>query len=120
MAKKNIKPILPSLREKKRYLAFEAITGSQIDFKKAKDDISKACIDLHGTLGTSKIGALFLENKWNSASKTGIVKVGHKHVDDLKAALCAAGSNEVIYRSLGVSGILKKAENKFIKTKEEK
>ena len=115
MAKTNIKPIMPSLREKKRYLAFEAITNSQIDFKKAKEDISNAFIDLHGTLGTSKIAPMFLENKWNNASKTGIIKIGHKHVDDMKAAFAIAGSDKIIYKSLGVSGILKKAESKFIK-----
>ena len=118
MAKKKIKPVMPSLREKKRYIAFSAITENQIDFKKAKEDIMKACNDLHGTLGTAKIGPLFLENKWDSSSKTGIVKVGHKHVDAMKSVFAISGSNQVIYKSLGVSGILKKVESKFIKNKE--
>jgi len=48
----------------------------------------------------------------------GIIKVSHKHVDAVKAALTFADKidgNEVIFRSLGVSGILRKAENRFLK-----
>jgi RNase P/RNase MRP subunit POP5 len=47
------------------------------------------------------------------------MKVSHKHVDAVKAALTFANKIEdvdIIFRSVGVSGILKKAENKYLKT----
>ena len=59
-----------------------------------------------------------LNNKWDAQRQRGIMKVGHKHVDALKAALMFASkikNNDVIFRSLGVSGILRKAENRFLK-----
>ena len=71
-----------------------------------------------GQLGTAKAGLMVLNNKWDAQLQRGIMKVSHRHVDAVKAALMFAGkigNEDVIFRSIGVSGILKKAENKFLK-----
>ena len=115
MARTKLKPILPSLREKKRYVVFEAICDHKIDFARASSDIKKSAESLIGTLGMAKAGIIVLENKWQD--NRGIIKVSHKHVDAIKASFALAKSEGVIYRSLGVSGILKKAENNYLKTK---
>ena len=119
MIKTKLKPILPSLREKKRYLVFEVISREKIS---NAESVSNAIWDcsLHflGQLGTAKAGIMVLKNKWDSTLQRGIIKVSHKHVDAVKAALVFArkiDDNEVIFRSLGVSGILRKAENNYLK-----
>ena len=117
MSRTKLKPILPSLREKKRYIAFEAIADHAIEFGKVQSDIKDAGKELVGTLGMAKAGMMVLENKWSD--NKGIIKVGHKHVDAIKASLALAKSPGVVYRSLGVSGILKKAENNYLKSKSE-
>ena len=119
MINTKLKPILPSLREKKRYLVFEAISKEKINSLEAVSSTIMNCsLKFLGMLGAAKAGIIVLNNKWNPELQRGIIKVGHKHVDSLKAALMFANkidNNDVIFRSLGVSGILKKAENNFMK-----
>ena len=120
MVKTKLKPVLPSLREKKRYLVFEVISKEKInDIEPVSNAIWNSSLQFLGQLGTAKAGLMVLNNKWDSKLQRGIIKVSHKHVDAAKAALMFAGkigNHEVIFRSLGVSGILNKAERKFLKS----
>lgn len=119
MAKSKLKPILPSLREKKRYIVFEVISGGKIsDIKAVSDGVWECSLRFLGQLGTAKAGLMVLSNKWDAQLQRGIMKVSHRHVDAVKAALTFAGkigSQDAIFRSIGVSGILRKAENKFLR-----
>ena len=119
MVKTKLKPVLPSLREKKRYLAFEVISKEKINnFGDVSDAVMHYSLQFLGQLGTAKAGIMLLDNKWNSHAQRGVIKVGHKHVDAVKAALIFADKidgKDVIFRSIGVSGILNKAERKFLK-----
>ncbi len=118
MVKTKLKPILPSLREKKRYLVFEIISKEKIiDINLVSNAIWHYCLQFLGQLGTAKAGLMVLNNKWNSELQRGIIKVSNKYVDALKAALTFANkidNADVIFRSVGVSGILRKAENKYM------
>ena len=119
MAKKKLKPLLPTLREKKRYLAFEVLSKDKIaDFDTVSNAILHASAEFLGQLGVSKAGLLVLSDKWDKNSQRGIVRVSHNHVDSLKAALTMIGKindNEAIVKSVGVSGILNKAEKRYLK-----
>ena len=119
MIKTKLKPVLPSLREKKRYVAFEVISKEKINDVDAVSRAIWGCsLQLLGQLGAAKAGLMVLSDKWNQDLQKGIVKVSHKHVDALKASLVFAdkiGGNEAIFRSLGVSGILRKAEQRYLK-----
>ena len=118
MVNTKLKPILPSLREKKRYLVFEIISKEKMrDFGIVSNAIHHHTSRFLGQFGAAKAGIIVLGNKWNHDIQRGIIKVGHKHVDEVKASLALADSidnKEIIFRSLGVSGILRKAENKFL------
>ena len=117
--KTKLKPILPSLREKKRYLVFEIISRKKInDFNAVSSAIHHYSLQFLGQIGAARAGIIVLNNKWDGTHQRGIIKVGHRHVDELKAALALADKiddMEVIFRSLGVSGILRKAENNYLK-----
>ena len=119
MAKSKLKPVLPSLREKKRYLAFEVISKEKIsDVNLISSAIMEASLRFLGQFGAAKAGLMVLSNKWNAQLQRGIMKVSHKHVDAVKAALTFADkidNADVIFKSVGVSGILRKAENKYLK-----
>ena len=119
MVNTKLKPILPSLREKKRYLVFEVISKQRIsDFGAVSNSITQSSLHFMGLLGVGKAGIIPLANKWNQELQRGIIKVSHKHVDMLRASLVFANkvdNQEVIFRSLGVSGILKKAENNYLR-----
>lgn len=118
MAKKKIKPILPSLREKKRYLAFEIISKSKIaGYDAVEKSIFEKSAEFLGQLGMARAGMIFLKDKWNQNLQRGLIRVNNKHVDELRAALTLIkeiNNNETIVRSIGVSGILKKANKKYL------
>ena len=120
MIKTKLKPVLPSLREKKRYLAFEVVSREKInDFGAVSNAIMHYSLQFFGKLGAAKAGIMVLNNKWDAHNQRGIIKVSHKHVDAVKAALALADKidgKDVIFRSIGVSGILNKVERKFLKT----
>ena len=118
MVKTKLKPVLPSLREKKRYLVFEIISKEKIsDAGAVSDAVYSSSLQFLGQFGTAKAGIMVLNNKWNPKFQRGIIKVSHKHVDAVKAALIFTKkieNKDVILRSVGVSGILNKAEKKFL------
>ena len=121
MVKTKIMPFLPSLREKKRYIAYEVISNEKIrSFNLVSNAIINQATQFLGIYGMAKAGMILLENKWNPESQRGIMKVSHSNVDAVKSALMFADKvddKEVIIRSLGVSGILRKAEEKYLKEK---
>jgi len=106
-----MKPLLPSLREKKRYLVFEVISQKKLNRMPA-EAIKQAMLNLTGELGLAGAGMIFLD-KWNTNMQRGLVRINHKYVDKLRASLCFIDKiedKEVIFKSVGVSGMLKKAE----------
>jgi ribonuclease P/MRP protein subunit POP5 len=114
MNKKKIKPLLPSLREKKRYLAFEILSENKItDINSVSDAILGNSQEFLGQLGMSKAGLMMLKDKFNPNMQKGIVRVNHKNVDNLRAALTMINkidNEDAIVRSLGISGVLNKTE----------
>ena len=116
MANKSIKQVLPTLREKKRYLAFKIISDSKIeDIKSVSDAIMAAVHSFVGSLGAGKAGIMVLPDKWNSRKQKGIIRVGHKAVDQLKGSLTLIdriNNVKTIVRSIGLSGVLNKVNKR--------
>lgn len=107
------KTLLLSLREKKRYVVFEIISENSFSYKDLKDAVIKAFKDLFGLDGLAKAGLEFIEYKQNK----GIIRVSAKGLDQLRASFCFVrkiNKDDAVLRSVGVSGMLKKARFKFI------
>lgn len=118
-----IKPLLPSQREKKRYLVFEIISKNKIKqtapFSEIANTIWKAVLSFAGQAGAAKAGISVLQDKYDSTRQRGIIRVSHTMLDTAKAALTLIheiNKEPVIFRSLGTSGILKKTEEKYFAT----
>ena len=107
------KAVLPSLREKKRYLAFEVISEGRIsDAGSVEASIRHAALSYLGSKGSSAAGIIMLKEKYNVEKQRGLLRVGHKHLDPLRAALCfitRIEDNKAIVHSLGASGMVNKA-----------
>ncbi len=121
MAKEKLKPLLPSLRERKRYLAYEIISRDSLDIFADIDDVSESLLDASfdymGELGMAEAAIMILKDKYDPKRQKGLIRVAHKSVDNLKASLAFITSireREVIVRSIGVSGIMKKAYDNYI------
>jgi len=108
-----LKPILPALREKKRYLVFEILSKSKIkSFTSVSKAIWQGMLSYNGTHGAAHAGILLLGEKYDPQSQRGIIRVSHRGVDALKAGLTTVqeiDATPAIVRSISVSGSLKKA-----------
>jgi len=110
------KGLQPHLREKKRYLAIEAITENE-DFSQLRNAVLGSLQRFAGSKGASEAGAIMLKERYNAQKKRALVRVNHKHLDTLKASLCFINDingKKAVVRSIGASGILKKAYEKYI------
>ena len=106
--KMKLKALLPSLREKKRYVGFVVESKDNLDLKQVQETIESSMKDLIGNLGMANAGLLFLKD-WKD--NKGIVRVSTKNVDHLKASLALIkeiNGEKVIIKSLGVSGVVDK------------
>ncbi len=106
--------LLPTLREKKRYLVYEVISESAIRQQDAEASIKTAFHEFLGDLGMAKAGIMFLKDWENNR---GIIKMSHREVDNVKAALTLVkevSGNKAVVRSLGLSGILEKARARYL------
>ena len=121
MQKAKLKPLLPSLREKKRYLVYEIIAKNTLSsYQQVADTINYTALQFLGELGYGNAGVMLLNDQWDSEMQRGIIKVSHLYVEHLRTALMLINSinnEEVIVRTVGISGILKKAKRKYLKKK---
>lgn len=112
MPMEKIKPLIPTLRERKRYLSFEIISDYDFDFSIVKKHIFDEYKRLYGENGLSKAGLIMLSNKYDKAKKRGIIRVSNKELDKLKLSLAVItkiNDKDVIFRTLIASGMIKKA-----------
>ncbi len=103
-----MKPLLPTLREKKRYIVFEIITESSLDSRTVKKEIVEKCTSFLGILDSAAAGIIMVE--YNRVM--GILKVNNKYLNKIKMALAlikTIDGRRVIVNCIKVSGILKKA-----------
>lgn len=116
-----IKPLMPCLREKKRYLAYEIISKEKLDLftdiNEIEESILDASIEYMGLLGMSQANIMVLKDKYDPKKQKGLIRVAHKSMDNLKASLTFISQikqQDIIIRSVGVSGIMKKAYDNYI------
>ncbi|MEM4245286.1 MAG: Rpp14/Pop5 family protein [Candidatus Nanoarchaeia archaeon] len=101
------------MREKKRYLVFEVVAKHNLSFGEVRNAIRDGLLRFLGELGFAKAGVMILDDWKNNK---GVMKVSNKHVDEVRAGLALikkVGNETVIVRTVGVSGILRKARGKF-------
>jgi ribonuclease P/MRP protein subunit POP5 len=112
------KSLSPTLREQKRYLVYEVVSKAKIDESSSiSSSITNHMRDFVGTLGLGEAGLIFLNNKYNKELQRGIVRVENHYLDKLRASLLYIEKIEnknVIVRSVGASGVLNKAINKYL------
>ena len=103
-----MKPLLPSLREKKRYIVYKTISDNKIEPHQLQEAIKQQCLKFLGELGYAKAGIQII--------KPNIIRVDTKYLNETKMALGLIkdiNNNKVIVDVIGVSGIIKKAKEKF-------
>ncbi len=108
-----IKPILPSLREKKRYLVYEVIGNKNFTVNEIEKTIKNSYLTSFGEIETGKAGLIFLNKKFDKEKQRGIIKVSNKCLENLRYSLALVKkikNSKVIIRSVGCSGIINKTK----------
>jgi len=103
--------LLPSLREKKRYVAFEVISKSSLQSPAIIKAVEQSVLSLGGEVGTAAAGLYVLPNL---AKQKGLLRCAHNSLDLVRAGLCSIAEingENVIVHSLGASGSLQKVKN---------
>ena len=111
MIKIKLKPVLPTLREKKRYLSFKIYSKDKIAYNILKNSIKSSMLRHVGELGTSEAGLIFMDKLYDPKTQTGVVRVANKYVDHLKLSLALIdkiNKSDVIVRSIKTSGMINK------------
>lgn len=106
-----LKPLLPTLKEKKRYVAFEVITTGTLNASLAFDALYASAHSFVGTRGLAQLGLQFFKEYYNPTTKRGVVRVTHTGLDLLRASMALVTTIDgkpALMRSLGASGILTK------------
>ena len=118
MSKKGMKPLISSLRESNRYIAFEVLSKIEVkDFDKVRDSMELEFRNFLGDLTLAKSGLIILRENWNSSSQRGVIKVEKKYSDHFKGALCMVekiGNIDVVVRSLITSGMINRVKKSII------
>ena len=99
-------------------MAFEIVSEQPIKgFQSVSRAIHDKALEYLGELGCAESGIMILPDKYDHEKQRGLIKVSNKSLDKLRATLALVDqidNQNVIVRSRGTSGIMRKAEGKFI------
>jgi ribonuclease P/MRP protein subunit POP5 len=104
---------LPTLRDKRRYIAFEIASERAITRQQLMDEILNSIILLFGDTGCSEINPRLISYN----EKFGIIRCAREKTTQTRAALACISNVRGMRLSilvLGISGTIKGATEKFI------
>jgi ribonuclease P/MRP protein subunit POP5 len=108
-----MKKLLPSLRERKRYLVFEVLAKNEISRDELAKEITSASHSLYGDIGVSTISPKLLDFN----GKSGILRCAQDRVNEARAILATVNNINgapLTLRVVGISGTIKAAKEKFM------
>lgn len=116
MEEKRPKILPPSLRGRKRYIAYHILSQEKIIFQDVINTIWHSLLNLLGELGTSEADIWIIKDSYDENKQMGILRCSHTSVEQVRAALALIdriGDVRVIVKVLGISGSIKATKMKF-------
>ena len=113
---KRPKPLPPSLRGRKRYIAYQVISEDKFILQDLINSIWHSLLNLLGELGASQADIWIAKDTWDEKKQIGIIRCSHDNVEQVRAALALIeriGDIRVIVKVLGISGSIKATKMKF-------
>jgi len=108
--KEKLKILLPTLREKERYVSFKVISEEPINYADLESAIWGTILDFFGEHGISKTSLWLIKNLYSEKDQIGVIKCNNKSVPQVIACLgliSRLGDARVIFKILKVSGTIK-------------
>jgi len=109
-SKRELKILLPTLRERERYIAFQIISEEAITYADLEAAVWNTMLDFFGEYGTSKTSMWLIKNLYDEQKQFGVVRCNNESVATVIAALgliSRFGDIRVIVKVLKVSGTIK-------------
>jgi len=105
-----IKPMLPTLRERKRYLVYEVLSKSP---SKKENEIVRNIRETLGVFDSAEAGIVPVE--YNAKKQRGILRMAHTSLDKVRAGIAMLKFPNSIVHTVGVSGTLLKVRSRYMK-----
>lgn len=108
-----LKPLLPTLRQKKRFIKLKIESEKQFEFKELSEKLSEEIIWYIGLIDFGKAGVWFIKDKFNFEKQELTIKVGTKFKEKLLASLYLIEKIDNInikIHTIRISGTLKGLE----------
>jgi RNase P/RNase MRP subunit POP5 len=108
-----LKPLIPTLRTKKRFVKIQIESDKKYDFKELSDKLSYEIIYWMGAIDYGKAGIWLLKDKFDYKEQTLIIKTALEYKDKLIASLALTkklNGNNINIKTLKISGTLKGLE----------
>jgi ribonuclease P/MRP protein subunit POP5 len=105
-----MKPLLPTLKERQRYIVYEVISAHAMGID-ISEPLLRRLSELLGVFGMADAGILSVS--YDTQTQTGLLRCNHDQVVKVRTALLLTthlGKTPVIIKTRGVSGILKKSK----------
>jgi len=110
MKQKRLKTLLPTLREKNRYISFRIISEEPVNYSDLEAAVWNQFMDFYGEYGVSKMSLWLMKNLYNKKNQIGVIRCNNKSVQKVIACLgliSRLGDNRLIFKILKVSGTIK-------------
>lgn len=108
-----LKPLSPTLRQKKRFILVEIESNKKFDFKEVSENLVEEIITYLGAVEFGKSGIWILRDKFDAKNQRAVLKVSTKTKDKLIGVLSLIqklSNTDVRIKLLSVSGTLKGLE----------
>jgi ribonuclease P/MRP protein subunit POP5 len=111
-----MKPVPPTLRAKKRYIAFKVHSEARVSKKDVTNTILQETVRFYGELSASDFGLWIME--FDEETGDGFLVCNRRFQGDMIACLALidlVGRENVSFQVLGASGTIKALKRKFLK-----
>lgn len=110
------RPLSPTLRDRKRYIAFQVISEQKVLGSDVFSSIWHALLNFLGERGVAEANVWLSKPNYDDVKQIGIIKCSHMSVEQVRTALALVqriGDTRSIINVLGVSGTIRAAKAKF-------
>ena len=110
--KHKVNPLKPSMRDKKRYMAYEIMSNESV--KQTDQVLIKKIKELLGVFSAGRAGVMSV--KYNSKKQKGILRVDRKFVDHVRSCFVMIknlNNEPVLIRTIKVSGMIGKVKKEI-------
>src|SRR5438445_6533207 len=110
MKERRLKTLMPTLREKERYIKFKVISENPIYYSDLEEAIWNTFLEFFGEANTAKLSLWLIKNLFDQKEQTAVAKCNSKSVEQIIAGLgliSRIGDSRIIVKILKLSETLR-------------